>query len=588
MEVKRIFDILELYKTKFSEKKVALAGKEDGNWINYSSSDYIEKSNAVSYGLLQLGIKKGDAIASISYNRPEWNFIDMGIQQIGAIHIPIYPTISQDDYKFILNHAEIKIVFTAGEEMFKKIKDIIPDIPAIKWIYTFKNIHEHEHLNELMDLGRKNVNIQKLQECKDAISENNISTIIYTSGTTGNPKGVMLTHNNIITNFIACTDILPYRQEGIVVSFLPLCHVYERMMNYLYQYNGLSIYYAQNFATISENMLEIGPHLITTVPLLLEKIFAKIMLKGGKLTGIKRAIFDYAIHLGMHYELNGANGWWYEFKLALARKLVFKKWKEALGGRLDVIVSGGAALQPQLARIFWAAGFRVMEGYGLTETSPVIALNNFDPGGIKFGTVGLPIKTVELKIAPDGEIICRGPSNMLGYYKDEKMTKEMIDSEGWLHTGDMGAIVDDKYLKITGRKKEIFKTSNGKYIAPMPIENKFKESAFVENMLVVGENQKFAGALIVPNFEHLKCWFETKGHIYTNNAEVINHPDVKKKYSQEVNHYNSSLGSTEQVKKYILINQEWTIDGGELSAAMKVKRSHLLKKYNKEIENMFA
>jgi len=586
MEVKRLFDLLDRYQEELPDKTDVFSGKEDGIWTHYSVKQYIENVNKVSYALMALGVTKSEKIASITFNRPEWNFIDMGIQQIGAIHIPIYPNISDSDYQYILNHAEVKYIFVAGEEMYRRIKHIIANIPSLKKIYTFRNLHGFEHLNELMELGANNPNEIKLKKIKDSLTENDIATIIYTSGTTGIPKGVVLKHKNIISNFMAVKHILPYGSEAKALSFLPICHIYERMLNYLFQYCGISVYYAESIGTVMENIKEIQPQIMPTVPRLLEKIYDRILYTGRKLKGFKKIIFFWALNVGHKYELYGKNGKIYEFKLKLARHLVFNKWKEALG-HLDLIVSGGAALQPRLGRIFWAAGFRILEGYGLTETSPVIAVNTLDFKGTKFGTVGPVIGNVEIKIAEDYEILCKGPSLMDCYYKEPELTRQAINSEGWFHTGDIGKL-DNGMLKITGRKKEIFKTSFGKYISPQLLENKFKESPYIDNMMVVGENQKFAGAIIAPAFSQLQEWCEENEIPYTTHIEMIKHPEIKKLFTKEVSYYNQFFGDAEQIRKFELVDTEWTTESEDLTATLKLRRTFMSKKYSCLIEKIFG
>ena len=587
MEVTRIFDLLTRYKKKFKLKEGVVAGKENGEWIKYNIDQYIEIVNDISYGLLKLGVKKGDNIATISNNRPEWNFIDMGILQTGAIHVPIYPTICESDYQYILNHAEVKYVFVAGKELLRKIEHILPDIPTLKGLYTFKEHEGVKHLSELIELGKQNPVGKKLESIKAGIKPNEMATLIYTSGTTGNPKGVMLSHNNIISNFLAVSKIPPVGEEGKSISYLPLCHVYERMLNYLFQYLGISIYYAENLGTIVENIKEIKPEIMSTVPRLLEKVYDKIISKGRKLKGIKKMIFFWSVNLGLRYELDGANGWFYEYKLKIAKKLVFKKWQEALGGNLEVMVSGGAAIQPRLARIFTAAGIPVLEGYGLTETSPVIAVSNFWKNGIKFGTVGPILKDVKVKIAGDGEILCKGPNLMLGYYKDPKLTEEAIDKDGWFHTGDIGNIEETGQLRITGRKKEIFKTSLGKYISPQLMENKFKESPFIDVIFVLGENQKYAAALVVPDFEHLRSWCNVKEIKYSSNKEMLANPVIKKRFQREIDICNSAFGKTEQIMSFELLDTPWSVETGELTASLKLRRQFIYKKYKAEIDRLF-
>ncbi|MBI9036743.1 MAG: long-chain fatty acid--CoA ligase [Bacteroidales bacterium] len=587
MEVTRIFDLLTRYKKKFKPKNDVVAGKENGEWVKYNIDQYIEIVNDISYGLLKLGVKKGDNIATISNNRPEWNFIDMGILQTGAIHVPIYPTISESDYQYILNHAEVKYVFVAGKELLRKIEHILPDIPTLKGLYTFKEHEGVKHLSELIELGKQNPESKKLESIKASIKPKEIATLIYTSGTTGNPKGVMLSHNNIISNFKAVSKIPPVGEEGKSISYLPLCHVYERMLNYLFHYIGVSIYYAENLGTIVDNIKEIKPEIMSTVPRLLEKVYDKIIAKGRKLKGIKKMIFFWSVDLGLRYELDGANGWLYEYKLKIAKKLVFKKWQEALGGNFQVMVSGGAAIQPRLARIFTAAGIPVLEGYGLTETSPVIAVSNFWKNGIKFGTVGPILKDVKVKIAEDGEILCKGPNLMLGYYKDPKLTKQAIDKDGWFHTGDIGNIEETGQLRITGRKKEIFKTSLGKYISPQLIENKFKESPFIDVIFVLGENQKYAAALVVPNFDHLRSWCHVKEIKYSSNREMLVNQIIKKRFQREIDTCNSAFGKTEQIMSFELLDTPWTVETGELTASLKLKRQFIYKKYKAEIDRLF-
>jgi long-chain acyl-CoA synthetase len=587
-EITRIFDLLERYEQLCPDKTDALAGKDEGVWKTYSTSEFREISDNISYGLLKLGVGKGDKIASITFNRPEWTMLDMGVQQTGAVHIPIYPTISDQDYEYILKHAEVSYIFVAGEEMYRRIKDIVPRLPGLKAVYTFKNLFGVQHLNEVIQLGKENQVPEKLQQIKDSIKSDDLVTIIYTSGTTGVPKGVMLTHGNIISNILATSYIPPFGPEHRAMSFLPLCHIYERMMNYMLIYKGLSMYYVSNMGLIAESLKEVNPHVFTTVPRLLEKVYDKIIAKGRSLKGIKKAIFFWANNVGLNYEYQKEKrNPVYALKLKIARKLVFSKWKEALGKNLDIVVSGGAALQPRLNRVFWAVGIRILEGYGLTETSPVIAVNDFGPNGLKFGTVGPILKNIQVKIAEDGEILVKGPSVMQGYFKDEQLTREVIDEDGWFHTGDIGRIEPEGQLRITDRKKLIFKTSFGKYIAPQVLENKFKESPFIDQILILGENQKFAAALIVPDFNHLKNWCSVKGIPYTTNDEMIALPRIRKRFQKEVNHYNQFFGEYEKIMKYELIHQEWGVETGELSATLKLRRSHLLEVYEPMILKIF-
>jgi long-chain acyl-CoA synthetase len=587
-EITRIFDLLERYEHLCPDKTDALAGKDEGVWKTYSTKEFREISDNISYGLLKLGVGKDDKIASITFNRPEWTMLDLGIQQTGAIHIPIYPTISDQDYEYILQHAEVTYIFVAGEEMYRRIKDIVPKIPGLKAIYTFKNLFGVQHLNEIIQLGKDNPQPEKLQKIKDTIGPDDLVTIIYTSGTTGVPKGVMLSHDNIISNIHATSHIPPFGPEHRAISFLPLCHIYERMMNYMLLYKGLSMYYVTNMGLIAESLREVNPHVFTTVPRLLEKVYDKIIAKGRSLKGVKKAIFFWATSVGLDYEYQKEKrNPVYALKLKIARKLVFSKWKEALGKNTDIVVSGGAALQPRLNRIFWAVGIRVLEGYGLTETSPVIAVNDFSSNGIKYGTVGPVLKNTLVKIAEDGEILVKGPGVMKGYFKDEELTREVIDEDGWLHTGDIGRIEPEGQLRITDRKKLIFKTSFGKYIAPQVLENKFKESPFIDQILILGENQKFAAALIVPDFNHLKNWCAVKEIPYTTNSEIVAFPRIRKRYQKEVDHYNKFFGDYERIMKFELLDHEWGVETGELSATLKLRRSHLLQLYEPIIHKIF-
>jgi long-chain acyl-CoA synthetase len=586
MEVTRLFDLLPYYKNNFKTKDDVLAGKENGKWIIYSIDQYIDAAANISYGLLKLGVKPGDKIATISNNRPEWNFVDMGILQIGAVHVPIYPTISESDYKYILAHSEVKYVFIAGKEILRKIEAILPEIPAILGVYTFKPIDNIKHLDELIETGRLNQNAEEVEKIKAGISPDSLATLIYTSGTTGFPKGVMLTHSNILSNVMGVKHIFPVDETCKGLSYLPLCHVYERMDNYTYQFLGLSIYYAESMGTIAENIREVRPEIFTTVPRLLEKVYDKIIAKGMLLKGVKKAIFFWAVSLANHYELEGKS-WFYHARLRIANKLVFSKWREALGGNVRVIVSGGAALQPRLAKVFTAAGIQVLEGYGLTETSPVIAVNTLEKGGRMFGTVGKPLHNVEVKIAADGEILARGSNIMSGYYKEPGMTTEAIEPDGWFHTGDVGILEPEGHLRITGRKKEIFKTSLGKYISPQLLENKFKESAFIDGIIILGENQKFAAALVVPDFNYLRTYCEHKNITYSSDKEMIKDPVIINRFKKEIDHFNKFFGSTEQIQSFALIDHEWSIETGELTANLKLKRSYILDTYKEEVERLF-
>lgn len=585
MEVTRLFDILERNVIEFP-KDDAICGKENGVWTKYSSKQYLETVNNISYGLLQLGIQKGDCIATITPNRPEWNLLDMAIMQIGAVHVAIYPTISESDYDYILHHAAIKMVFVFGWELLRKINNIIEGIPELNdKVYTLRNLRGYRHLNEVIELGRANPCPQYLKEIKDSITPHDIVSIVYTSGTTGNPKGVMLSHENFLTNVRGVLPIIPTPNGyNRVLSFLPLCHVYERMMNYVWQYLGIPIYYAENLAKIADNMQELNPTIFTTVPRLLEKIYDKILAKGHALKGIKRRIFFWANDVALEFDYNKSKA--YYRKLAIARKLVLNQWKAATGTSMRVIVSGGAALQPKIAKIFWAMGVSIIEGYGLSETSPVIAVSNFFKGGLELGAVGPVLPGTLCKIADDGEILTKGKHVMKGYYHDDEKTRETIDEDGWLHTGDLGTLTNGR-LRVTGRKKEMFKTAMGKYVVPTIIETKFAEDVLIDNIMVVGENKQFAGALIVPNFADLRAWCNKKGIKYTTNEEMVKNKEVYEKFKKIVNEYNKFFGETEKVKKFMLIGHEWSIQTDELTPTLKLKRNKLLQKYSEQIEELF-
>jgi long-chain acyl-CoA synthetase len=584
--VTRIFDIPFHYHSKFP-KENALASKVNGQWEVYSTADFINNVNCLSCGFMKIGMKKDDKIAIISNNRPEWNFTDIGMQQIGVVNVPIYTTLSESEIAFILNDCGATIMFVSDQTLLKKINRVRVSVPSLKEVYTFDKIDGAKHWKELLVAPSKD-DLDRLDSIRKSIQPTDLATLLYTSGTTGTPKGVMLSHHNIVSNVLASEKLCPVDSRHKALSFLPLCHSYERMLTYLYMYIGVSIYYAESIDTIADNLKEVKPELFSTVPRLLEKTYDKITKKGGELTGLKKALFFWALNLGLKYEMHKKNGAWYELQLKLANKLIFSKWREALGGNIRVIVSGGAALQPRLARVFWSAGIYVLEGYGLTETSPVISVNNLEKDGAMFGTVGTVIKDVEVKIAEDGEILCKGPNVMLGYYKRPDLTKEAIDEQGWFHTGDIGVMIDNHYLKITDRKKEIFKTSGGKFIAPQALENKFKESPFIEQLMVIGENKNFAAALVVPSFAHLRSWCEHKGITITTNEELIRNPDVIAKFEKEVKELNSNFGKTEQIKRFKLLPAEWTIDSGDLTATLKLKRKIIAERNANLIEEIYS
>ena len=589
MEIKRTFDILDQLVEKYS-KDIALSVKRNGKWVNFSTQEYKRMSDLVSYGLLAMGLKKGDKIITVSNNRPEWNFLDMGMAQIGVAHVPLYPNIGPREYEYIVEHSEASLIVVSSQIYYDKLKSAAAKAPKVKGIYSFDPVNACDSWDKIIEEGEKNKEKFKveLESLRQSIHEDDLLTIIYTSGTTGLSKGVMLSHKNLVSNVEGTYKILPVTDKDKMLSFLPLCHVFERMVNYLVQYKGCSVYYAENIESVGDNLREIKPQGFASVPRVLEKVYDKIVFKGKDLTGIKKKLFFWALDLALRYELNGANGAWYEFQLKIARKLIFSKWKEALGGNINVIVSGGAALQPRLARVFNAAGIPLMEGYGLTETSPVIAVNQAHYPYMNFGTVGPVLDNVEVKIAEDGEILMKGPSQMLGYLKDPVKTAEAIDKEGWFHTGDIGEIHEHNILKITDRKKEIFKLSTGKYIAPQLIENIFKESSFIEQIMIVGENEKYAAAIVCPSFEFLHNWCNRHKVSYRDNRDLIQQKEVIDRYEKEVAKINATLGQHRQIKKFELTCQEWLPETGELSPTLKVKRKYIKEKYKIKFDRMYG
>lgn len=583
--ITRIFDLLPESIAKYNKPDV-FASKINGEWVRISASDFIDSINQLGYGLLKLGVKKGDKIALISESRPEWNIVDFAVQQVGAISVPLYPNITVEDYKYIFQDAGVTYVFVGDETLLERAQEAAKEAPNVQDIYTFDKIKGANHWKEVTDTPT-DANKSKIDEIKESIRNDDLLTLIYTSGTTGKPKGVMLTHNNIISDFEGCKDYFPIDAECRALSFLPLNHVYERMVLYLYIRLGVSIYYAQNMNTIAEDLKDVKPQIFTTVPRLLEKVYDKIVAKGYELGGLKRRIFLWALDLGLKYDPNVNAGWWYNQQLKLAQKLVFSKWQEALGGNIRMICSGAAALQPRLARVFWAAGIPVSEGYGMTEASPVIATNRVKPLDLRIGTVGPVIDGGTIKIAEDGEILYKGPNVMVGYYNLPELTKETIDADGWLHTGDIGKLEEGKFLKITDRKKEIFKTSGGKYVAPQVLENKIKESVYVEQIMVVGEGQKFPGALIIPEFAALREWCKAHNIPYSSDAEMVKKPEIQKLFLDEVNGFNKEFAPYEQVKKLVLLSTPWSIENGEITPTLKPKRKVIMNNYKDMIAGMY-
>jgi len=571
-EISRLFDF-PYYQLEKYNLEAALVTKYDGEWVKTSTKEYLEKANSISRALLRLGVQKNDKIAVISStNRTEWNIMDIGVLQTGAQNIPIYPTISAEDYEYVLNHSDSIYCFVSDQEVYEKVKKV-QGLTKLKDVYSFDHIKGCKHYSELFKLGKDETNQPEVEARKDAVLPSDLATIIYTSGTTGRPKGVMLSHSNITTNALAGVKRLPDMGKGTrVLSFLPICHIFERILIYVYQYAGVTVYYAEGIDKIGENAKEIKPNLMSVVPRLLEKVFDKIMAKGEDLSGIKKWIFNWAVKLGEQWEPYGQNGAWYEFKLKIANKLIFSKWREALGGELTTMVSGSAALQPRLSRVFSAAGMQIMEGYGLTETSPIVAVSKYDNNMFKVGTVGKPIDDIEVKIADDGEILVKGPNVMQGYFKDTEKTASVMSGD-YFHTGDKGELDEDGFLKITGRKKEMFKTSGGKYVIPTLLENDLKQSRFIEQIMVVGESEKMPAALIQPNFEYIRDWIDRKEKSIGKSVEDIAHSDIIiKRIQKEVDKCNSKFGKWEQIKRFELTPEVWSISGGHLTPTMKMKR----------------
>jgi long-chain acyl-CoA synthetase len=579
--ITRLFDFPYYQQDKYTSIPDALNTKQNGVWVKTSTQEYIAQANAVSRALLRMGIKKNDKIAIISSsNRTEWNIMDIGILQTGAQNIPIYPTITEDDYEYILNHSEAMYCFISDAEILQKVNLIKDKVPSLKEVYSFDPIEGCKNWKELLVLGENQDNQNDVEYSKSLVKPEDLATIIYTSGTTGRPKGVMLSHNNIVSDVLNSSKRIPFEAgKSTALSFLPVCHIFERMILYLHQYYGVSIYFGESIDKISDNIKEVKPTVITVVPRLIEKVYDKIFAKGAELTGIKKKLFFWAIELGLVYEPYGANGLWYEMQLKVARKLIFSKWKEGLGGNLDLMVSGSAALQPRLARIFAAAEIPVMEGYGLTETSPVISVNDMRNGGFRVGTVGKVIDNVDVKIAEDGEILCKGPNVMMGYYKDEKLTNEVI-VDGYFHTGDIGIFDKDGFLKITDRKKEMFKTSGGKYIAPQLIENTMKQSRFIAEIMVIGDGQKMPAAFIQLDFDFIKEWAVIHGiDIGHSNEVIVSNEKVIARIQEEIDLLNVKFGNWEKIKRFELTPDIWSIEGGQLTPTLKLKRKLVMEKY---------
>ncbi|MGJ8733715.1 MAG: AMP-dependent synthetase/ligase [Cellulophaga sp.] len=577
-EVTRLFDF-PYYQLKEYNLQKSLATKHNDKWEYMSTQEYLDKANTMSRALLRLGVSKNDKIAVISStNRMEWNIMDIGILQLGAQNVPVYPTISEEDYAYVLNHSEAKYCFISCKDVFDKVNQIKDQVPSLIEVYSFDELDNCKNWSEILDLGKDKSNQDEVEKLKDSVKPTDLATLIYTSGTTGRPKGVMLSHDNLVSNALESFKRIPIALgTSKALSFLPLCHVYERMLIYLYQYCGAAIHYAP-IDQISEYAQEVHPQVMTAVPRLLEKVYDKIIAKGTTLTGFQKKAFFWAVEVGLQYEPYQQNGWWYEKKLGLARKLVFSKWKAALGGEVGVMASGSAALQPRLARVFNAAGFGVMEGYGLTETSPVISVNDMRNGGFRIGTVGKPLDRTEVKIAEDGEICIKGPQVMMGYYKDDAKTAEVI-IDGYFHTGDIGEIDSDGFLKITDRKKEMFKTSGGKYVAPQLLENRCKQSRFIDQVMVIGEGEKMPAAFIQPDFDFVKEWAKRYNITITSNEDLVTNEKVIARFQEEVDAANENFAKWEKIKQFRLTPDVWSIEGGQVTPTLKLRRKIIKEKY---------
>jgi long-chain acyl-CoA synthetase len=597
MEPKRLFDCIALGLEK-NPLEDMLAGKENGKWRTYSTQEVKSITDKLAAGLVAMGASCGDMtpegrdkIAILCKNRPEWIMLDLAVQKTGAILTPIYPTINVNELEFVLNDAAVKMVFVNDEDVYHKVASIKDRVPSIKQIFSFEHVANARHWKEVLQAATPEAAAQ-VEAIAAKIGYEDLATIIYTSGTTGTPKGVMLSHKNILSNVMAAIPCFPPGDNMRSLSFLPLNHIFERMVSYLYLFRGVSIYYAESLDTIGDNLKEVKPHMFTTVPRLLEKVYDKIMQKGMELTGVKKKLFYWAHSLAEKFEINKSLGLGYKIQLGIANKLIFSKWREGLGNNLKCIVTGGAACQVRLIRIFTAGRIPIMEGYGLTETSPVISVNRYEEAGRMFGSVGPLVSGVEVKIAEDGEILCQGPNVMMGYYKRPDLTALELKN-GWYHTGDIGMLVDKDngsyktFLKITDRKKELFKTSGGKYVAPLPIENKLKESVYVEQVMVVGSEQKFVGALIVPSFPNLKEWCRTENIPFTSNEEIIRHEKVIDLFKDLVESFNKYFNHVEQIKKFELLANEWSVETGEMTPKLSLKRKVVLERYGDAIQRIY-
>ncbi|MBO4614517.1 MAG: long-chain fatty acid--CoA ligase [Bacteroidales bacterium] len=585
----RVFDILDIYSNEHADLDVAFAHKDKGEWIKYTPADYCKYSHMTACSLINAGLQKGDKIISISQNLPHWNILDMAIAMAGLVHVPVYPTLNNAELEFIMRDCGAKMVFVSNAKLFTKVKQVVENLEEKPRIFTFTDVPEADNWTTLMiDSRSKEAELKKLiDERKKEISEDDVFSLVYTSGTTGNPKGVMLSHKNILSNSYGVRPIIPAEYKQRAVSFLPLCHIYERMMNYAFQIKGISIYYAESLGTIMRDVQDVKPHIFNMVPRVAEKFYDKIVAMGKDFKPLKKHIFNWSLKVGSKFDVHNNNSAFYRMRLNIARKLVFKKWQEAFGGNIIVIVAGGSSLSLHISKLFAAANLKICEGYGLTETSPVIAVNWPAWDKSMLGTVGPILEGVTVKIDDDGEILVKGPNIMKGYYNNEEATRQVIDEDGWFHTGDIGQLIDGKFLKITDRKKEIFKMSNGKYIAPQVIENKLKNSNFVEQVMIIGENEKFASALISPDFNYLHFYASKHKLHFRDNAELIKDPDVIKKYQGEIDKLNATLSEFECIKRFRLVCEEWSQDSGELSPTLKLKRNVIKKKYASVIDEIY-
>ncbi len=584
-DIKRLIDIIP-HQQKNYPKEDALCDKATGEWRKYSISKCKEIVDNFSLGLLNIEFKKDEKIAIISGNRTEWNFVDIGSLQVGAVIVPLYPNMSEDNYHYIFEEAEVKMVFVGNKELYEKVGRVKSKINRQIDVYTFDEVAGAQHWTKVTNQANESLR-EELEKREDSIDEEDLATIIYTSGTTGTPKGVMLSHKNIVSNVKSLINILPIGSQHNVISFLPLCHIFERTAAFYYLTNGTSIYYVESTDKVGEYLQEVKPNFFVAVPRVLEKVYDKIMAKGRELPAAKKAIFGWALNLANHFHPQGKNSLFYNIRLGVARKLVFSKWKEALGGNIIGIMSGAAALQPRLCRIFNAAGIPIVEAYGLTETSPGITSNRYEKGGYYIGTVGPALPGVEIKLAENGEILCKGPNVTKGYYKRPDFTKEAIDEDGWFHTGDVGELVNGRFLKITDRIKEIFKTSGGKFVAPQPIENKMKESLFIEQIMVIGENRNYVAALVLPKFDFILEWAKLKKLSISTREDVVNSVDVKNRIWEDIDKYNKRFGKVQQIKKFAVIKDEWSVDTGELTPTLKIKRRIIKEKYQELFEKIY-